>query len=640
MADINLKKAADTIDKRYDEDKDRRKDWERWRGYYESDYWNDDLDEQYSRVDCGKLFSTVSQLAPLMTDSRPEWSVIARNPGLQPIVEEFNKALTFLWDELDMGSKVAQAFQDALLMEQGCLQIDYDDEAREVRVDVVDPRHLVFQDGGHSNLEDCAWVCKRRTYTLGDLQRRYPKAAGKLVADAKDKEPDGARLGARYGDVFDSTNRWVTVYELWMRDPTVEDELAKDTEMGREAPAVPKAKRAKYPNGRFIVFTRTSRDEGRPLKLADYPSPFGHGKPPWVLIYDYRLTHQVWGLGEARGLMPLVNELNDVLQSIAFKVRNSCRGNWLADPKQLDVGEFRKNQSRGAQVFEINDQSRNPAAPGATRTPPVEPVAQLPPLQQEFQYVQILERMIEEKTSVTDIIRGQENRRQERRTGQEFQGLLEAGHTRTRLRVRMLDESIAKVLHVILTIMMEFYDEPRHFSMEDPDGGLTYGQISNRVADAERVTRQGVRDEFRRQEEAEVEVPQVDGEEDPALAEQVAVDKLIAALPVGADKVSARFKVVIRSQSSLPTDVQSRANTILQLFRDGAVDRVALLKQYLPGMWQEINDRMMEAEQAQAAAQQPQQPQPVPITGGEGDGEGYDAAAAEAAAGAQLAAVR
>ena len=597
-SNINLVGMQQAIEARWKEDETRRKRWARYRAVYEGEYWDTrKMPKEYSRIDCGKLFATVSQLAPLMTDSRPVWSVTARDPAMQPLMAEFDKALQFLWDKLRMTRKLRAAYQDALLMEQGCLQIDYDDEEDEVRIGVVDPRHLVFQQGGHDDLEDCAWVAKRRTFTVGDLRRRYPDHADEIISDTDKQEADeGIQVEHSSSDPFEATNRWVVVYEVWLRDDTVEDDLVNAADDGMREPKPKRRKRLKYPNGRFIVFTRTGR-ENKPVKLADYASPFGHGKPPFVMVYDYRLSHSVWGLGEGRHLMPVVNELNDVLQSISFKLRNTCRNNYLIDADQVDEKLVRRTFKRGGQFFVRKKGSYD------RNTPALEPVQDNPPLQVEFQYIQILERIAEDLTSVTDIVAGQAAKR-ERQTAQEFSGLFEAGHTRTRMRVRMFEESIEDVLGRVLSLMQEGYTRPHYYMTEDAAGGQEYNRISNRREDAMRITDTYVDDQFRAQEHDELEAPQVDGEEDESAAKAKALAKLIAAMPVDeSEPVLAKFDLTVQSKSTLPTDIQSNANLALRLAQLGIIDATDTLEKLnWPGRKQIIERMRRDAAMAEDAA--------------------------------------
>ena len=591
---MNLERTVSTVDRRYKEDESRRDRWAEYRRIYEGEYWKEGMDEFLSKVDSGKLFSTVSQLAPLMTDNRPVWSVVARDPVLQPVIEQWSKALKYLWDVLKMSSKINNAYQDALLMEQGILQVEWDDDKEEVAVEVVDPRHLVFAPGDYDELEDCPWVCKRKAYTLSDVRRTYPDKAEDIVGDTDMKnEYDD--------DVLSSTTQWVTIYELWMRDDTVEEDL--ETEDAKKEGEKVK-KKLKYPNGRFITFTKNGK-EGKPVLLDDHASPYGHGKPPYVMIYDYRLSHSIWGLGEGRHLMPIVDELNDMLQSISGKFRNTARPNYAVDPYILEENDIKNNFHRGFQFF-----SKKNVRTEDVRYPGIDLMPQAGPLQSELQYINYLSDLIEDLTSVTAILKGQSGKR-ERQTAQEWSGLYEAGHTRTRLRVRNMEWSVGRLLELILHIAMENYNEEHVFSTrEDTAVEPEYGRISNTRQMAEDLVMQDVDEKFTAMEE------DTDGEETPMMygetnrddAKRSALERLIQALPVEQNKVLIRFMLTMQSQSTLPTDVQSKANMMIQLGSLGFVDAKAVLETLQITNADEIIERM---QQNLLAAQQaaPQQGQ-------------------------------
>lgn len=583
---IDLKKAAETIDRRWNADKALRESWERFRVLFSSGFWKQTMAAHLSKVDAAKLFATVSQLAPLMTDSRPIWTVTAREPSLQPVAELWNKALGYLWDHLDMGEKITASYQDALLMETGVLMVGWDPDDEEVSVDVGDPRNLVFPDGGYNDLDECPWVCQRRQYTVADVRRTYPDTSEDIVPDAVQREED--RLGYE-SDQFESHNDWVTVYELWMKDDTVDDELNDETE------EPPKKKKMKYPNGRILVFTSSGR-KSEPVELDSYPSPYEHGKSPYVLVYDYRLAHSVWGIGEGRHLLPLLEELNEVLQSISGKIRNACRPNYVLDPRFLDESDVKANLHRGYQIFVKKSQEE-----GDARYTGIELVPMSPPLQQEYQYVTLLEGLIEDVTSVTEILKGQAAKR-ERQTAQEYSGLYEAGHTRTRLRVRNMEKSIERTLTRILDVSMQFYEEERPISQRDDDGALSFDYVGNGRAVAERAVMRQVDAEFDRQEREETSEPFM-GETDRDAAKDRALTELIASLPVGEDRVLAKFKVTVQPQSTLPTDQQSRANLATRLVQLGVIDDVDALKHLNWPDRESVIERKKQNAEAAAMAQ-------------------------------------
>ena len=582
---MELQKTVATIEKRYEEDKTRRERWKRWREIYQGKFWKDGTAEHLSRIDSGKLFSTVSQLAPLMTDNKPVWSLTARDPIFQPIIEQWAKAVEYVWDILDMSAKINDSYQDALLMEQGCLQVEYDEDENEVEVTVVDPRHLVFAPGDYDDIEDCPWVCKRKAYTLGDVRRTYPDKADKLVADTTDPENKDELLG--------NSSSWVTVYELWIRDDTVEEDLETDNNPKKDT----KVKRKlKYPNGRFVIFTKTG-EGGKPVLLDDYHSPYQHGKPPYVMIYDYRVSHSIWGIGEGLHLMPIVDELNSTLQSIASKLRNNCRPNYVIDEEQLDKNEVEQTLHQGNQIW-----TKLTPNPNDQRFTGLELVPQAPPLQSEYQFVALLHEISEELTSVTAITKGQSAKR-ERQTAHEYSGMYEAAHTRTRLRVRNLERSIKKILEMILLLAMHNYNRDRSFVVEDGDT-IEYRRISNTRERAAKIISDNVDQQFDiMEEEDDDRVPAMFGQENREEAKKTALQQLLSVLPIEQNKVIARFHLTMQSQSTLPTDMQSRANLALRLAQLGILDAEATLERLNWPNYKEIIARMEEKALAAAQAQ-------------------------------------
>lgn len=601
---MDLKKVAAVIEKRWEGDESRRQSWERYTEIYEGRFWHSNMDKKLSRVDTGTLFATVAQLGPLMTDNRPVWSLTARDPVFQPVLEIWNKALTYLWDNLEMSQTINAAYMDALLMEQGVIQVGYDNDENEVSVEVVDPRHIVFPRGGYDDIQKCPWVAKRRAYTLSDVRRTYPEKSADVVADADDKEENLPR-DAMNDDEFTRHNQWVTVYWLWQRDDTSEEALDEATPKGKVK------RKLKYPNGRITVFTKTGK-QGKPVMLDDFASPFGNGNPPFVFVYDYKLPHSIWGMGEGRHLLPIHDELNSVMQGISGKIRNTCRPNVAADPRIVDVTKVKADLHKGYQVFvKKGQEATDPRYTG------IEPVPQNPPLAVEFSYIDYLNAAKEDLTSVTAIQKGAVVNAK-RQTAEEWAGLYEAGHTRTRLRVRNLEWSIGRVLELVLMVAMAAYNKPRQFSERDEQGALVFRSISNSREDAIGIVKADVDQQFELQrQDDEVTQPSVYGQTNTEDAKQAAVERLIAALPDKVSPVLMRFDLVVQSQSTLPTDLQSRANMALRLYQQGALPLVELLTRLGWPNAQAIADQVEQQKAAeagmQAGATQPQ------IGGGENE---------------------
>ena len=584
-AGFDLKKAVSRLDKRHDDDKDLRQEWDDYLQAYKGEYWDDDIPKELSEVTANYLFANIQQILPLMTDNRPVWSVVAQQAAMQPVMNVWSQALRYLWDKLGMDVKVPEAYHDALLSETGFFQVDWDPDAGpdgEVRVDVVDPRHMIFP-SGYDTLDECPWVCKRRTYPLSYVHRMYPEHADDVTADKGHDRGD-----SHYeSDRFDNMNEWVTLYDLWMQDDTVEDELEKDTlqNEGVSDKAKKGKKKLKYPNGRFLTFTKTGRDQ-EPILLDDYKSPYGHGKSPWVPMYDYRVPHQIWGMGECRQIQGLIDELNELLQSMSFKIKNQSRANYVVDADILDDNVVRQGIHRGGQVF-VKKAGGTPGDPG------IDIVPMAPPLTSEYKYLDELRSMIEEISGVTDISKGTADKRAEQ-TAQEIATLIETTYTRTRQRVRNQEWSLETLLKRILSIMMENYGDDRPFSVTKDDQ-VSFASISNRKETAQRIV-------------SEANEPEDRSDPYGVAAQDRALEELMEAMPGETDHVLARFDISIQTNSTLPLDKQSLANLALRLLQMGAIDGRATLDTLNFPNKEKIATRMEQrAQQESQAASGPAQ---------------------------------
>ena len=608
---FNLKKAIDIIESRWRDDKDLRQEWDDYGQMYRSEFWKKELGEDLSRVAVNYLFANIHQILPLMTDNRPVWSVVSRQSEFQPLMNVWNAALHYLWTVLDMDEKLPIAYLDALLSETGFFQVDWDSDEDDVSVDAVDPRHMVFPIG-YDNLDDCPWVCKRRAHPISWVRRTYPEYSGKVQSDRSPEDSEESRDHEKGGDgdSFGASNEWVTVFELWMVDDTVEEELESNGSTDGKENGKVKTK-LKYPNGRFLVFTKSGVDN-EPVLLDDYASPYGHGKSPFVTIYDYRRPHQIWGIGEARPVEGLIDDLNETMQSLSSKVRNNSRVNYVVDTNRVDAGEFRQKFARGNQVFESKGVGSAPTHSGQDRPDPgVYLVPVSPPLQSEYQYLEQLVTFIEEISGVTEVSKGVADKKAEQ-TAQEVSTLIETTYTRTRQRVRNLESSIKKLLHRILSIMMENYTEDHSFYVEQ-DGKATHGKISNQRARALEIMRA---DGAEQSQSGEAEDPYDLSEKDKAM------EKLIESLPGDTDQVIARFDISVQTNSTLPLDKQSLANLVLRLAQMGIADaRAVLMTLQFPNA-EMIADRIEEWKRME-------------MEGSQGEGNvGHDAQTADPGAGA------
>jgi hypothetical protein len=204
----------------------------------------------------------------------------------------------------------------------------------------------------------------------------------------------------------------------------------------------------------------------------------------------------------------------------------------------------------------------------------------------------------EEVSGITDVSKGMAVKKQ-RQTASEVSVLIESSYTRTRQRVRNLEWSIKRLTYLSISLMQQFYDEPRDFNFRE-DNTLNFGTISNSPNMLKQM------------------LPQP-GEQQPGQppAEDEQYQKALKYIEENPDRIYADFEIEIQTNSTLPMDRQSLANLALRLFEMKAIDRQALFDFISLPMGKEIAERMQQMEmQMMAAKAGPQpgaEPQGIPL---------------------------
>ena len=109
-SDINIKQLRQEVDGCFNSTKSTREEMTRYLKRYKGEWWNLDgegkLRNSDSTVALNLVHSTVSTIAPLLTDNKPQWSVRARVPYMQRYIEALSLKLDYDWDVLDMDDVV------------------------------------------------------------------------------------------------------------------------------------------------------------------------------------------------------------------------------------------------------------------------------------------------------------------------------------------------------------------------------------------------------------------------------------------------------------------------------------------------------------------------------------------------------
>lgn len=547
MAKERFQRLRDVINQIMDssDNKKVRDDMSRFLKMYKGEWWNEKkLSDGDTKVAMNYVFSTVSTIAPLLTDNRPQWSVRARKPFLQNYIEGWKLASEYLWDKLDMDMNVFRWVMDALIMQIGIVEVSFDPDAEaagELRIDVIDPRNF-FLAPGYIDVWEAPMCGTRDRMSLSEIRFRYPKQGKKVKADDAKEEED-------YSDKedFELSAEFATVYKVWLRDNETEDYFLEEYNKETGETTKKEGKRKKYPYGKLMVFTSD-------VLLEEKRYDYHHGKPPYVCMYDYIIPHEFYGQGEANQIEHMNKSFNRALQLMDHWVQYYCHPPWLLDGNSgIEKDKAEKALLEGGSILVYNNMQNPDPLKMVQSPPPNSMVNQLPAG---------LAKLIEEETGVTDISKGITSK-SERQSATEVSTLMESSYTRTRQRVRNLEHAIKRLYYLILELMQQYYTEPRDYNYKAPDmsGSSTWDTISNAPASAADYVWPGQREnpQEARGNMGDTELGQdIQGEKDyKAFMEYVA--------ELGDDPVYAAFDIEIQTNSTLPMDKQSMANLFIRL---------------------------------------------------------------------------
>lgn len=579
---LEVAKHKKVIDRIFTDTSDTREEMSRYLKEYRGEWWDEkevkDANND-SQIFVNYIFSTTMSIAPLLTDNRPTWRVNARKPYMERMAEIYNACLEYLWDKLEMDRNVFRWVVNALVMKKGFLQVSFDPDTDEIRIDVIDPRTF-FIAPGYSDLWDAPYCGTRVARPLSWIHKHYPDK-GDLVKIENLSETD------TNDPIVDTSEReeWqlhsdqATVYTLWMEDGAEKE--FEDSEGN-------KTKEKLYPNGKFMVFTQS-------VLLEEKPSIYRHSKPPFVDLDDYIDPVDFMGMGEADQIEQLNRSYNRGLQLIDKFTALYCDPNWIADDSAgLHAEDIKKNLPGGGNVFSYN---------GMSNANPIQrlEMGELP--QTLFQFMTATPKIIEEVSGVTEISKGMATK-SERQTAAEISTLIESSYTRTRQRVRNFEHSLKRLGWLMVELMQQFYTEERTIphNADNEDGqGMGYARVSSSPEFVDNVMKPRAN-------------PEDPGQQKEYAQEKKDYDEYLKFIGEFGeiDNVHADFDVVIESNSTLPMDKQSRANLMLRLAQMKIVDPKAVLEELKPAKYKEIIKRMEAQARAAMQGQNGQKPPRMP----------------------------
>ena len=205
-----------------------------------------------------------------------------KNP--RDMADKANKLLDWLWDELELQSKLAELSLHLFLKGTGLLKASFDpsdisDQAvGQINIDVVDPKYI-FPDPDATCVEDAAFIFEKRPVSMRYIQRRWPDKIAEIKLKGGGSSYELAPAGTELSRVSaaDEGNR-IDLVECFYHDETIE--LLSETE---DTVTTKKS----YPTGRYTLMTSNG------VVLEDKPNPYT--KFPYIRFVEIPMPGSFWG---------------------------------------------------------------------------------------------------------------------------------------------------------------------------------------------------------------------------------------------------------------------------------------------------------------------------------------------------------
>lgn len=424
----------------------------RWQTYidaYNGDYFkNENLPDYKSDLVSNYIFSIIETIRPIMLENDPKFQSTPRQPEGMPFSNDLSEAFVYEWDRENMKKKLYRELINTLVLGTSVFFVPWDSEMRNVRAIPVNPFNI-FPDPLATDVEDAEYIIYASYKNVVRLKRKFPHKA---------KELHGGTI--KYSELVNENDKHarvdnqVLVLEVWTWN--VEDEFDLD---GNEI------KENKYPNGRVIVLCPelgiVLEDKANPYKTPPGRQP----TLPFVLIKDLDIPGKFWGEGEVAQLLSPQKYMNQLNNAILDNAKATANMPWIID-KNAGIG-YGKITARPGLVIR-----KNPGSEVRREQPPQMPMYVI-------NAVETYKDDIEQISGVFNTLKGENTTGVY--TAQGIIALQEAGQVRIRLKVSLLEDSLARLAQMWFYRMHQYWKEDRWIRIVRHDGSYDLKKFTTKA---------------------------------------------------------------------------------------------------------------------------------------------------------------
>lgn len=559
-----------TVCKAYEQLKEARsyrsqydKDWVRYYLLYAGQHWDGRQAEWQATPVINMVFSVIQTIVPILTDGRPQITIIPRQPEHEHIASVVGSLVEWLWEYNNLDILLPKVMLNTLIFGNGFMKVLWDQEVRggegDISVIPVDPVNIFLSPHART-LEESEYVIHAENLPRSVVERIYnmslngdsgtieqslsvernitnQQAPGSGEGGTMSvRSTDGSSVNSYYrGSVSDNskTADLVTVLERWER-------------------------KADGSIWQTVCVNETL--------IKDEPSPFEHNRFPFVHFVDHPHTWSAWAMGEVQQVEKLQMEINRRRGHLIDILRYTANPMLIVDPAAAPDWEA--------------------IVPRPNLIIPVEGGPQSAGWLQPASIPSALFQINEMDKADFDIVLGNVDVLQGRRpagieAGVAIEMLQEAANVRMRLKVRNMENSIKRLGELLVKMIQKYYNMERVFRVAGNDS----------MKLEKPVTQDGA-------QYLTINQP-MSGGFDAMGQPQVEMQNAIP--PV----TEAEFDVRIGVGSTLPVSRSTQFQKVITLFQMGIVDDEEVLKNSGLPHWEDVLVRsrmykqMMMAQQAQ-----------------------------------------
>lgn len=421
--------------------------WKEYMSAYKGTYFkNQNLPDYKSNEISNLVFSTIETIRPIMTDNNPKFLAVPNTPTGMEFTSDVQTALDYEWDREKMALKLPAQLIPMLVYGSAVWFVQWDGKDGEygnISIKPVDPFNI-FPDPLAESIDNSEFLVYATYRNANQIKQQFPEKASAI---------EGSRItmselvSERDNNDTQDSNQ-VLILEMWCRDWTTMDE---DVE-GK--------KQLKYPKGRVITCLPELG-----ILLSDKKNPYKDGKFPFVLMKNYDIPFEFWGVGEVEQIMSPQHYVNELTNQIIDNAKNTANMQWIID-KNSGIGQGKLTNRPGLVI------RKTPGSEVRRDTPPAMP-------NYVREQIEVLKKDMQDISGVFDTLKGAQQGSVTAASA--ILALQEASQARIRLKIKLMEASLSELAQIVYSRMQQFWKLDRWVRVTDVEGNPLFKQIGTQV---------------------------------------------------------------------------------------------------------------------------------------------------------------